>query len=408
LVVNDMSRLLLIGWGIRIAALLVTLGVQGPSLAQDQPTPAQPQFALATGSPITVGFEVQRIVVTELDADGNLDIVLTCGAATQDRRDATQGYVAALKGDGRGGFELVQPLIPFSIGGLKAAAGDLNKDNRGDIVVVAHDSYTVTILLQNERGRFDVDQKTTIQASNGDQPHTHDVALADVNGDGSLDILTTNEDDCNISVLLGDGAGEFRAANGSPFAAGQHPYEGLSLSDLNRDHKLDVVVPNLHGQAVSVLLGDGAGGFVTAQGSPFSVGDRPGFVALGDVTGDSRLEIIATHDDDPIVYVLRDNGRGEFQPTKNSPLKLDETVWTAVVADMNDDGNNDLILGGKQANVLILLGVGDALFDPAPVLVPVGGRAPFNLAVADVNRDGKADLVTSNYESGNVSVLLQQ
>jgi hypothetical protein len=284
----------------------------------------------------------------------------------------------------------------------------LNNEKRPDIVVIEHDSYTATILLQNERGQFDAKSKRSIKTSEGQHPHTHDVEVADVNKDGNLDILTTNEDDSNISVLLGDGTGRFAPARGSPFAAGKDPYEGLSLGDVNGDAKLDVVVPNLLGKAVSVLLGDGKGGFSAAAGSPVAVGERPGFVTLGDLTGDSKLDIVATHDDDPIVFVLIGDGKGGFRATSGSPLMLEETVWGAAIADMNADGKSDLVLGGKKGHVLILLGDGAGGFEKEPLLVPVGGKGPSNISVADLNRDGKLDLVTCNMDSGDVSVLLQK
>jgi hypothetical protein len=75
---------------------------------------------------------------------------------------------------------------------------------------------------------------------------------------------------------------------------------------------------------------------------------------------------------------------------------------------MNGDRKKDLVLGAKKGHVLILLGDGAGGFDKDPVLVPVGGKAPGNIAVADLNQDGKPDLAASNYESGDVSVLLQQ
>jgi hypothetical protein len=292
--------------------------------------------------------------------------------------------------------------------GLKSGVGDFNGDDRPDIAVIAHDSYEVTILLQDQRGQFDLSRKSIVNAHDGDQPHSHEIVVADINADDHLDILTTSADDNAVCVLLGDGAGRFAPAQGSPFAAGQHPYEGLSVGDVNGDNNRDVVIPNLHGKAVSVLLGDGSGAFAAAPNSPLAVADRPGFLTLGDLNGDQALDIAATHDDDPIVYVLVGNGRGDFQPTPGSPITLNETVWGAVVADMNSDGQNDLVLGGKQGHALILPGSKIGGVDNVPVTVPVGGIGPNNVAVADVDRDGKLDLITSNFESGDLSVLLQR
>jgi hypothetical protein len=387
---------------------LILVGCKPHLPAEDKQKTTHPQFTAAAGSPVPVGPMAQKVLVADMNGDGNPDIILTCGGTTNDKSDPKKGFVAILVGDGRGVFKLAQRLIPIGMDGLKAAVGDLNGDKRPDIVVIAHDSYTVTILLQDERGQFDVERKRTVEANNGNHPHTHDVALGDVNGDGKLDILTTNEDDGAVSVLIGDGTGQFAAAKGSPFDAGQHPYEGLSLGDVNGDGKPDVVVPNIQGKAVSVLFGDGTGAFKAAPGSPFAVGDRPGFVTLGDLTGDSKLDIVVTHDDDPIVDILRGDGVGGFRPAAGSPLKLKENVWGAVVADINGDGKNDLVLGAKREHVLILLGNGAGGFDGEPIIVPTGGKGSGNIAVGDVNRDGKLDVVTSNYESGNVSVLLQR
>jgi hypothetical protein len=384
-----------------------TLGLLLDSVAQDRKAP-RVRFAAAAGSPVAVGPMAQKVLVADMNGDGHPDLVLTCGGTTRDRPDPGKGFVAVLLGDGRGGFRAGQPPVPIGMGGLKAAVGDLTGDRRPDLVVIAHDSDAVTVLLQDDRGRFDAARKRTVPAGQGGPPHTHDVAVADVSGDGRLDVLTTNEDDGTVSVLLGDGAGGFRPAKGSPVAAGRHPYEGLSIGDLNGDTKPDVVVPNILGKAVTVLLGDGAGGFAAAPGSPVAVGDRPGFVALGDLDGDGKPDVVVTHDDDPVVHVLRGDGRGGFKPTAGSPVVLKETVWGAAIADLDADGKPDLVLGGKAGHALVLMGDGAGGLAKDPVLVPVGGKAPTSVAVADVNRDGKPDLVTSNYESGDVSVLLQR
>jgi hypothetical protein len=131
------------------------------------------------------------------------------------------------------------------------------------------------------------------------------------------------------------------------------------------------------------------------------VADRPGFVTLGDLNGNAKPDLVVTHDDDPIVYLLLGDGRGRFQSAPRSPLKLNENVWGAVVADLNRDGKKDLVLGGKQGEVLLLLGDGGGGFAGNPIRVPTGGTASGNIALADVNRDGKLDIVTSNYEPSN-------
>jgi hypothetical protein len=390
------------------AAGLMVWGVAEPGTTSASQEPPRLQFMAAAGSPVAVGPLASKILVADMNGDGLADVVVTCGGLTAGKSDPKKGFVAILSGDGKGGLKSAGPLLPIGAEGLRAAVGDFNGDRRPDIAVIAHDSYEVALLLQDERGQFDAGKMRTIRASPGTRPHTHEVTVADVNGDSRLDILTGNAEDGNISVLLGDGAGRFEPAQGSPFAACQHPYTGLCLADLNGDGKLDVVVPDIHGHAVSVLLGDGTGRFVASTGSPIAVGPRPGSATIGDADGDGKLDIVATHDDDPIVYVLRGDGRGGFQPTAGSPIRLKERVWWPVLADLNRDGKNDLVLGAQKDHIVILLGEGAGGFGKDPMLVPVGGKAPGYLTVADMNRDGKLDVVTSNYDSGDVSVLLQR
>lgn len=387
---------------------LVALGFCCPLLTQDEPGSGRLRFEAAAGSPFAVGPMTHKLVVADMNGDGSSDVVLTCGGETDSRPDPQQGFVAILVNDKGGALRRAHQLVPIGLGGLKSAAGDLNNDGRKDIVAIAHDSYLVHILLQFENGQFDAEHKREVFASRGDQPHTHEIVLSDVNADGNLDILTTNEDDGNVSVLLGDGLGDFEPARGSPFAAGQHPYEGLSLSDLNGDRHLDLAVPNVAGHAVTVLLGNGTGQFAASEGSPFAVGQRPGFIAIGDLNGDNAPDIVATHDDDPIVFVLIGDGRGGFRPSPNSPITLKENVWGAVVADMDADGKNDVVLGGKADELFVLMGDGRGEFEKDMIEVPIEGHGPYNIGVSDMNGDGKLDLISSNYESGNVSVVLQQ
>jgi len=377
-------------------------------VADPDRSPRSPHFQPAPGSPIAVGPMAGAVRVGDVNGDGRDDLVVTSGAVSGGEPDPGAGFVHVLAGDGRGGFRALVPPLAEGIGGLKADAGDFDGDGRCDVVVGAHDKAAVALWLQDERGRFRPERRASFETLGGTRPHTHSVVAADVTGDGRLDVLTTNADDDSVSILLGDGAGGLAPAPGSPFPAGRHPYEGLCVADLDGDGRLDVVVPNLHGRSVTALLGDGRGGFRFAPGSPIAAGDRPGFTALGDVDGDGLPDIVATHDDDPIVHVLRNEGGGRFRPAPGSPIVLDETVWGAAVADVDADGRADLVLGPRGGHLFVLFGGARGGFPAGPARVPVSGRAPGNVAVADVDRDGRPDLVTGNYESGNVSVLLQR
>src|SRR5262249_10383301 len=156
--------------------------------------------------------------------------------------------------------------------GLKLALGRIDGDRHLDLLVAAHDTYAVHVLLGDGRGGFQSAPGSPVRAGEGTRPHTHDLVAGDGNGDRRPDAVTVNADDNNVSVLLGDGTGRFAPSRGSPFAAGRVPYEGVVLQDLDGDHDLDIVVINAGGQAATALLGDGRGGFATAPGSPIPLG----------------------------------------------------------------------------------------------------------------------------------------
>src|SRR5262245_22051257 len=130
-----MRRLAPFAVGVLAVTGFVAPGLYPHSGAQDKQKTPRPRFAAAAGSPVAVGPMAQKLLVADLNGDGNPDVVLTCGGTTQGKPDPEQGFVAVLVGDGRGGFRLAQPLIPIGADGLKAAVGDLNGDNKPDVVV---------------------------------------------------------------------------------------------------------------------------------------------------------------------------------------------------------------------------------------------------------------------------------
>src|SRR5919204_394137 len=245
-----------------------------------------------------------------------LILLFNCGA----RPDGAPHSVGQAESD--------RPLLrraarTLAVGGAPAALalGDTNGDGKLDLIVGHGRDNGLVVMLGDGRGGFTPAPGSPFAALKSGRAHNHGVAFADVNEDGHLDITTSNNNDNSVSVLLGDGRGGFSPATGSPFPVGRAPYPH-ALSDLNHDRHLDLVTPNVNGGSLSVLLGDGKGHFTPAANSPITVASRPFYVAVADFDGDGHPDLAATHDDINLLTILLGDGRGGFSPARGSPPDL--------------------------------------------------------------------------------------
>jgi len=232
-----------------------------------------------------------------------------------------------------------------------------------------------------------------------------EVAVADFNNDGYLDIVAANDNSGNVTVFKGTGTGTFGA--GASYGVGDIPV-GIAVGDFRGIGVLDMAVA-AYDDELDILLGNGDGTFQTFNpitvGAPFDFANSS--IAIGDFNRDGRLDLAlfnayGTYGYDA-VYMFLGNGDGTFQ----SPL----TIWAGegpefgAVADFNGDGIPDLAVADFGTNsVGVLIGNGDGTFQSL-VSYPVGTN-PKGVAVGDFNGDGIPDLVVSNYGSGTLSILL--
>ena len=193
--------------------------------------------------------------------------------------------------------------------------------------------------------------------------------------------------------------GVFAPAPGSPFVVGSRPAD-VAVADVNGDGAPDVITANAGDRTLGILLGDGHGGFHVAPGEPVQLAVPPHLIVVGDFNSDSRLDLAASSHDSNDVFVLLGDGRGGFGPAPGSPVAAFAGIRAhnhgLAVADVNGDGALDLTLGHQETGqIAVLLGDGKGRFAAGPGSPLRLGRGFYPHALADVDGDGKIDLVAS-------------
>src|SRR5579872_528028 len=311
----------------------------------------------------------------------------------------TGSAVSILANDGTGALSLAHTYA-LQQQGMSIAVADINGDGNLDLVIAESNSssanWSYSVLLGNGDGSF---QAPAFYQQNV-APDGSTIVIADFNGDGKPD-LAFPAGSGTVAVLLGDGNGTFGAPS--------YFYDGganlIVSADFNGDGKADIAgaLPLAAGEfgPIAVLLGNGNGTF-QAAGFPIPVGGE-GSLLTANLTGDSNVDLIVGG-----LSVYLGNGNGTFTPTSTQAMP---SLMTADgFADINGDGIPDA-LGNIQtggADVGVALGNGNGTFGPYIVVVPSNlTMSPFSIVqAADMNGGGKQDLIVVDEIYGSVFTLI--
>ena len=353
-----------------------------------------------------------------MNGDGKPDLVMANAFISPNN---AHGGVGVLLGNGDGSF---QPAKVFELASPFAgsvAVADVNRDDKLDVVIITggtcppHSCFgLVAVLLGHGDGTLGAPQVYSSGAF-----AARDLAVADVNGDGNPDLLVANgavnpdlTGSGSVGVLLGKSDGTFLAAQ--TFDSGSSILMSLAVADVNMDGKLDLLTAH-ESAFVGVLLGNGDGTFQAAYSA---AGVTAESIVSADVSGDDKLDLLVATTDShgAAAGVLLGNGDGTFQPLQNYYTGI-PNLTSIAAADVDGDGQLDLLLahracGSCNGAVSVLPGDGNGTF-MAPLRYTSGGGKADAIAVADVNGDRKPDVLVANEclsytdcSSGNAGVLL--
>ncbi len=327
--------------------------------------------------------------IGDLNADGHPDL------AVANRNKYGPGTLSVLLAQGGGTFA---PRTDYATGRSPASVviGDVNEDGRPDLVVVNDDEAMGSVLLGYGDGTFA--PRTDFTAGTG----TVDCALVDMNADGHLDLVTCMG---SVAIYPGNGQGTFRPGEFHDLGPGR--CNAIAMGDFDEDSEADVAVANSIQGTISVLLASGPGRF--APGAVYTTGRALG-IAAGDLNGDHHADlafVVQTSEGSSVVSMLLGNGDGTFRSAADRIMR--PMPVAVCLGDLNLDGCLDMLVtnvgGGALADstFAVLLGNGAGTFRE-------GARFYQNIhpdfpLLADLNSDGRLDVVCVNYSIHAVAVL---
>ena len=337
---------------------------------------------LMTNLRSTLGTESNRsasVRLGDVDGDGDLDAVVANG-----RHWPQQNYV--FLNQGRGKFSVMRPLGLDRATTYACELADLDGDGDLDLAI-GNDMALGQILLNDGDGNFVASKPFGKVAS------VRSLTVADVDSDGDKDILVTCRGMQN-QIYLNSGNANF--TTGPTYGTSTDSTIDVAVADLNQDGHQDLVLANRDRQPSSVLLNDGKLGF--SKRIPFgSTKGQTRAVACGDFNGDGKLDWATGNIDQPNMVYLGDGEGGVLKSVAFGRAK--SRSYAIALADLNSDGQLDIVIGnaGQPNSVFFNKGKAKSFREE-----PFGeANATYGLSVGDLNGDGRTDVAVANSDALN-------
>jgi len=328
-----------------------------------------------------------NVSIGDVNADGHLDLVLAKGRhwPLLDR---------VLLGDGRGHFAMAYDLGDTPDRSYSGRLVDIDGDGDLDVVISNDAPDPKLVYLNDGQGRFRVGSTF----GRAEWP-TRNASVADLDGDGRPDLIVANRSDSGGAnyVCLNRGNGRF---DGDALAFSQEPATTITPADFDRDGMIDLAVPHRDGGQSYVYLNGGSATFPAARRIPFGPGDATiRMVEAADLDGDGELDIVAIDERRGVAVYFGQKDRGFSSGFEVAGGKV--TPYALAATDLNGDGRIDIVVGHVEAASTIYFNVGSGR-QYVPIQFGDAKGTVYGFAVADLDQDGFLDIAVARSDAPNV------
>ncbi len=354
-------------------------------------------------------FDIENTSVTlipsgEFMAGEMVTVLLTKNVATPNNVFLTHGYsfsfwiktaLASLN------LDLIQTLemkLPGEglIQCYGAYAGDLNDDGYSDLAVVNENANDIRVLHNDGSGTYPDQEFIIYPMPSGNKPSPSEGA--DFNHDGFIDLAVSHVLSDDVSVLMGDGQGGFLPEVGY---TAQQAVRGLAIIDFEADGFADIVTANRSASSITLLHNNGEGIFEESN-SIDGMSNGETAIAVADANEDGIMDIFVGSYTGGEVFIMLNDGEGNF--SEGGITDVEGQAWMITIGDVNNDGHVDLVSANSTGNnCSVHLGDGEGGFLESTTYET--GNFPLAIDLGDLDGDGDLDMITSNYSGNNYTLF---
>lgn len=364
----------------------------------------------------TTGVSPYGVTISDLDGDGKPDFAVV--------NSNPSGSISVFRNTSSTGSTTFASPLDFATGvnSFQVASGDLDGDGKPELVVTNFSSNTISV-FRNTSASGSITFATKVDIAGAglygiNAPYS--IAISDIDGDGKPDFVVANSGAPRSSVSI------FRNTSSSGSIAFESPIDfatglysnGVAVSDIDGDGKPDIAITNAGNNTLSIFRNISLPGSITSSSFDAKIdlacGAEPEGIAMGDVNGDGKPDMIITNQFDQAVSVFRNTSTSGIITAGSFASAVDfvagSGAYTVVLGDVDGDGRPDLVVGNAYSNAFTVL---RNTTSPGVITTEsfaskvdfMTGIWPFVVAMGDLDGDGKPDVIAANRTSNTVSIF---